>query len=731
MKQLYSNLKSLLLILSFIFGGELKSQTTLAYQFYLDANANCNYDAGETLLYNLPGYISLTYTNTAAMTSTAWGSPSCTGTLALSSPSLPAANQFSLTYAPSSLVLSTSCPAYTNLQYTGTNYLPVTSAAAMSDVYFNSWATGYYSGGATGNTFPVCFNTSPSDSVSFSFNYSDLYGCGPQPATRTYSLYFDGTLYDQMTFTTTNTFSFTPQTTFSESNYNGVTHFTARTVLPAGISTLGAHTFQIKSTNLTATPPSSVNYTCTLNSVPCVAFSGSFYDDCNTNCVKDLSDLPLSYWVYGIAQSAGTTAYFCPDPSGNFSVLLNNSATTYSVSNHSYASSFTACTTATTTVPAGTSPAPFTFGWKTNSSVEHSSYLTRSAGAYTPAVTRTIGTHSWGYYFTSCTSPTVNPGKIKLLLDKNFSYVAPAGTTPVPNVISSGPTGDTLIWNVADFNAAPSINYSVTATISSTIVLGMTYTLSSFINLSDDTDLTNNSYTVVGIYAVSYDPNSKECSASGIQANGDIPFGVQDLYYTVHFQNVGTAPAKDVKVLDTMDVNLDLTTLKIVSSSFPVQLQADHTSRACMFYFPNIYLADSASNEPASHGYVSYKIKLNPGVPANTTIKNRAHNYFDFNAPVATNQTSNKLVIFSGIEESILGSKIRLLPNPFSDRLLIEAPEEILSVEILNSLGQIQLRKEINSNSSEINVQNFAQGIYFVSVKMKSGSLITKKVIKN
>src|SRR5438093_2053651 len=46
--------------------------------------------------------------------------------------------------------------------------------------------------------------------------------------------------------------------------------------------------------------------------------------------------------------------------------------------------------------------------------------------------------------------------------------------------------------------------------------------------------------------------------------------------------------------------------------------------------FPNINLTDSGSNEPASHGFIQYKIKLQTGVPAGTQIQNTAYIYFEF-----------------------------------------------------------------------------------------------------
>ncbi|PCH66207.1 MAG: hypothetical protein COC01_08660, partial [Bacteroidetes bacterium] len=53
--------------------------------------------------------------------------------------------------------------------------------------------------------------------------------------------------------------------------------------------------------------------------------------------------------------------------------------------------------------------------------------------------------------------------------------------------------------------------------------------------------------------------------------------------------------------------------------------------------FDNILLPDSNTNEPASHGFVKFKVKQNSNNANDTIISNRASIYFDFNAPVVTN----------------------------------------------------------------------------------------------
>jgi uncharacterized repeat protein (TIGR01451 family) len=84
--------------------------------------------------------------------------------------------------------------------------------------------------------------------------------------------------------------------------------------------------------------------------------------------------------------------------------------------------------------------------------------------------------------------------------------------------------------------------------------------------------------------------------------------GFDDYFtYTIHFQNTGTAPAFNIRLLDTLDANLDLETFQILNYSH--YQTANVRNNVLTFHFPNIQLPDSTSNPEGSKGYVQYRIK--------------------------------------------------------------------------------------------------------------------------
>ncbi|MBR5983380.1 MAG: T9SS type A sorting domain-containing protein [Bacteroidales bacterium] len=88
----------------------------------------------------------------------------------------------------------------------------------------------------------------------------------------------------------------------------------------------------------------------------------------------------------------------------------------------------------------------------------------------------------------------------------------------------------------------------------------------------------------------------------------------------------------------------------------------------------------------------------------------------------------------SAIEESY-ANEISIFPNPTSDILNITSSEEISSIEIVNAIGQIVLRMDVNSDNAVCNLEAINAGVYFVriyqTVDMSSEQIMSvKKFVK-
>ena len=87
--------------------------------------------------------------------------------------------------------------------------------------------------------------------------------------------------------------------------------------------------------------------------------------------------------------------------------------------------------------------------------------------------------------------------------------------------------------------------------------------------------------------------------------------------------------------------------------------------------------------------------------------------------------------LVTGMEDlSYLNEVVRLSPNPSNGLLTISSESNFTKVELLSITGQILLQESVNSKTHQLQLQNFAEGIYFVKVCYTNGASVTKKVIK-
>ena len=130
------------------------------------------------------------------------------------------------------------------------------------------------------------------------------------------------------------------------------------------------------------------------------------------------------------------------------------------------------------------------------------------------------------------------------------------------------------------------------------------------------------------------------------------------------------------------------------------------------FEFNGIWLPDSTSNEPMSHGQFTYRIRENAGNANMSEITNTAYIYFDWNAPIITNTTYNVNVWIEGIDEA--SDLFKVFPNPTTDVLTIEA-SEAFSYSIYDLNGRSVLHGKGNS-TEVISLHELMNGQYILSL---------------
>lgn len=150
----------------------------------------------------------------------------------------------------------------------------------------------------------------------------------------------------------------------------------------------------------------------------------------------------------------------------------------------------------------------------------------------------------------------------------------------------------------------------------------------------------------------SFDPNEKLSNPEGIGLVKYISPEDQ-LEYQINFQNTGNDTAYIVVIKDQLPVELDISTVNSGSSNHAYSLKINN-DRILEWTFDNIMLPDSNINEPASHGFVKFKVNQIKNNPNGTLIINKAFIYFDQNYPVQTNMVSQTVYDTVFVDSSLI-----------------------------------------------------------------------------
>lgn len=138
----------------------------------------------------------------------------------------------------------------------------------------------------------------------------------------------------------------------------------------------------------------------------------------------------------------------------------------------------------------------------------------------------------------------------------------------------------------------------------------------------------------------SCDPNDLRVDPEGCGLNGNISFS-ERLEYTVRFENIGTGPAYNIVIIDTLSANLDISSLKFYDplgiANFSI---LPHNILRIELNGINLPGAQFA---PLNRGEVIFSLSPNLDLLEGTEISNSAAIYFDSNPPIITNKTVNTL----------------------------------------------------------------------------------------
>ena len=247
---------------------------------------------------------------------------------------------------------------------------------------------------------------------------------------------------------------------------------------------------------------------------------------------------------------------------------------------------------------------------------------------------------------------------------------------------------------------------------------------------AEECDAIDNNFVDYQTIFGSFDPNDIQVYPIGINEPHLIT-NKQELTYKIRFQNVGNYYAEFVTIFDTLPSELDIKSIRKISSSHKYQMSTK--GNVIIFTFPNILLPDSSSNMEGSNGYIQFSVAQKATNKGGSKIINHANIRFDYNEDIVTNTVFNTLF---PDDHNYEDGQLVVFPNPAIDVVTLKPRTDditlttIIDVQVFSMNGNSTKYEVTNSSMPSINVSKLNPGTYLVLARDNNGKKYTGKLIK-
>ncbi|MBU0488931.1 MAG: T9SS type A sorting domain-containing protein [Bacteroidetes bacterium] len=322
-------------------------------------------------------------------------------------------------------------------------------------------------------------------------------------------------------------------------------------------------------------------------------------------------------------------------------------------------------------------------------------------------------------------------GNVKLIFD---TVLTVAGTSEIP----FAETDSTLGWNYFSLQPGEMRSIKASFNVPANFTPGNTLRYQGMISTSQ-TDINPGNNTNIYFLHVwnSNDPNDihvnrTEMTPAEVSARSE-------LVYRIRFQNTGTAPARFIRILDTIPENVQPGSIRILDYSH--SMTWDILPHGVLeFFFDSIMLPDSTADEPNSHGYVVYAVQPDTTLQLLDEIHNTAYIYFDYNTPVITNTaiTYIKDTVNNVKPLEIPETGFSLYPNPAGDMVYVNfdlESDDQISISLIDVTGR---KTSVLHNSKmtagmhnvPLRLPENLHGVYIVEMRSNRGAMCKRLIIK-
>jgi uncharacterized repeat protein (TIGR01451 family) len=472
----------------------------------------------------------------------------------------------------------------------------------------------------------------------------------------------------------------------------------------------------------------------------CGSLVGQLFVDTNGDCARETGEVGLAYLPIFAVNTSTSDTFFAgwTNDSGNYAITLTPGSYTIIPGAGAYGwywwwyyedSTLTPeCPTTGTyslTVTSGSAATKdFAYTCATPDSIDLSAYGWN--GEIVRGMTGSwldIWAGNWYWWWDYTCEPLATT--VTLTLDAHLTYT---GTYygPAPTSVS----GSTLTWNVSSAADLFYFYAGVEVSCDSSVATGDSVCNTIHVDAATghpDPSLANNTNYFCNAVRSSFDPNEKVVAPQGVGTPGYIHNGTE-LTYDIHFQNTGSAAARNITIDDTLSTNVDMTSFHVLHSTAPVNVYT--SGNVVKFRFNNINLPYKALDAAGSIGSVTYAILPKHNLAPGTTItSNPAGIYFDYNPAVLTNSTLNTIWKSTGVGAVTKTTKVSVYPNPADAEIHVTADvKTAITVSVMDLLGRTVAMQNSSNGSVTIPTSTLPSGMYLVKATTANGSEQTSKV---
>ncbi len=460
----------------------------------------------------------------------------------------------------------------------------------------------------------------------------------------------------------------------------------------------------------------------TVGAIDCSGLRLNAFLDNNNNGIQDTGEqnFPLGQFTYEV--NANGNVHNITSPSGIYNIYDANSSNSYNLNyvvDANYAALYNVSPASFTNIHTGIGMAVYNFPVTVAQPyIDLAVHITPLTAPRPGFIYQNI------VNYTNNGSQTMS-GTLTFTKDAlvTITLNTQGGTTPTA-------TGFTYNFtNLLPFETRSMIVTMQVPTIPTVQINGLLTNTASVAPTAGDVVLPNNSSSNTQIIVGSYDPNDK------MESHGEkilhATFTSDDyLYYTIRFENTGTASAINIRVNDILDAQLDENSIKMISASHPYVL--DRVDATLNWKFENIQLPPSVANSNTGKGYVTFKVKPKSGYAVGDIIPNTAAIYFDFNPAIVTNTFNTEFVQQLGVGE-FENTDFVFYPNPASANVTISVKNEdsIAKIAVYDITGKMIISEKPSTllSTQTVNLSAISKGMYLLEVTTDTNIQVVKKLL--